>query len=303
MRAENSNKKESRLARLQRGQAMLEYWAVIPSAIMITIVAGLLAGGINNSFRATLNGLQQYCSSSQMVPTTANIFQHSIKSSASVYDAATNRTTVVYTVTSGTQPSISHWILGVPRDVADHVLQTSESWSWTDNDPTTGAVGMKFDLGYNPSGGTGSGNDVVHGNNGVGNGEDPQPPGNPPVNDGAGTSPGNPGNQGGANNTNNGNSGNNGNNGNGNGNNKARISHDYRSALLSPAQQTDGATETRYISITLEGTYQFANLTVTLKAGNTQVGTGTVSGPAVRDTNNNNNNQNSGSGSGDNGCA
>ena len=37
------------------------------------------------------------------------------------------------------------------------------------------------------------------GNNGVGNGEDPQPPGNPPINDGPGTSPGNPGNRGGAN--------------------------------------------------------------------------------------------------------
>ncbi len=31
------------------------------------------------------------------------------------------------------------------------------------------------------------------GNNGLGNGEDPQPPGNPPVNDGPGTSPGHPG--------------------------------------------------------------------------------------------------------------
>ena len=35
------------------------------------------------------------------------------------------------------------------------------------------------------------------GNNGVGNGSDPQPPGNPPVNDGPGTGPGNPGNKGG----------------------------------------------------------------------------------------------------------
>ena len=33
---------------------------------------------------------------------------------------------------------------------------------------------------------------VPKGNNGVGNGEDPQPPGNPPINDGAGTSPGTP---------------------------------------------------------------------------------------------------------------
>ena len=38
----------------------------------------------------------------------------------------------------------------------------------------------------------GSGKDV-RGNNGVGNGVDPAPPGNPPVNDGAGTEPGNPG--------------------------------------------------------------------------------------------------------------
>ena len=37
------------------------------------------------------------------------------------------------------------------------------------------------------------------GNNGVGNGQDPQPPGNPPINDGPGTGPGDPGNQGGAN--------------------------------------------------------------------------------------------------------
>jgi hypothetical protein len=36
------------------------------------------------------------------------------------------------------------------------------------------------------------------GNNGVGNGLDPQPPGNPPINDGPGTGPGNPGNQGGS---------------------------------------------------------------------------------------------------------
>ena len=35
-------------------------------------------------------------------------------------------------------------------------------------------------------------------NNGVGNGLDCQPPGNPPINDGPGTSPGSPGNQGGA---------------------------------------------------------------------------------------------------------
>ena len=33
---------------------------------------------------------------------------------------------------------------------------------------------------------------VPNGNNGVGNGVDPQPPGSPPINDGAGSSPGSP---------------------------------------------------------------------------------------------------------------
>jgi hypothetical protein len=42
----------------------------------------------------------------------------------------------------------------------------------------------------------GSGNNHRRGNNGVGNGCDPQPPGNPPVNDECGTTwPGNPGNR------------------------------------------------------------------------------------------------------------
>ncbi len=40
-----------------------------------------------------------------------------------------------------------------------------------------------------------SGRVVVRGNNGIGNGEDPQPPGNPKINDGPGTNPGNPGNK------------------------------------------------------------------------------------------------------------
>ena len=38
-------------------------------------------------------------------------------------------------------------------------------------------------------------NQPLHGNNGVGNGVDPQPPGNPRPNDGYGTGPGHPGNQ------------------------------------------------------------------------------------------------------------
>ena len=42
---------------------------------------------------------------------------------------------------------------------------------------------------------SGSGLVRVRGNNGVGNGIDGQPPGNPPINDGLETGPGNPGNK------------------------------------------------------------------------------------------------------------
>ncbi len=41
-----------------------------------------------------------------------------------------------------------------------------------------------------------SGSTTSKGNNGVGNGIDPPPPGNPPLNDGPGTGPGDPGNKG-----------------------------------------------------------------------------------------------------------
>ncbi|MCU0595637.1 MAG: carboxypeptidase regulatory-like domain-containing protein, partial [Desulfobacterota bacterium] len=56
---------------------------------------------------------------------------------------------------------------------------------------SAGESNSSIDFGfYKPSScGTGKGN------NGVGNGFDPQPPGNPPINDGHGTSPGHPGNK------------------------------------------------------------------------------------------------------------
>jgi len=55
----------------------------------------------------------------------------------------------------------------------------------------TGDSNTSIDFGYYLPG------DGGKANNGVGNGLDPQPPGNPPINDGEGTSPGDPGNQGG----------------------------------------------------------------------------------------------------------
>lgn len=62
------------------------------------------------------------------------------------------------------------------------------------------AEGRHYALALSPGGslGGGGGSPPSQGNNGVGNGLDPQPPGNPPINDGPGTGPGNPGNRGGA---------------------------------------------------------------------------------------------------------
>jgi hypothetical protein len=75
----------------------------------------------------------------------------------------------------------------------------------SDGDPTTHRSGLVIlaagqsnadvDFGFKSPAHS---NECGKGNNGVGNGEDPQPPGNPPINDGHGTSPGNPGNKGGA---------------------------------------------------------------------------------------------------------
>lgn len=66
------------------------------------------------------------------------------------------------------------------------------TYTCTSNGSSAHCVCTKCDAGYHLVHGA----CVPKGNNGVGNGLDPQPPGNPPVNDGPGTSPGNPGNKG-----------------------------------------------------------------------------------------------------------
>lgn len=58
------------------------------------------------------------------------------------------------------------------------------------------AMSLLLSTGMSSSAIAASGSAQSKGNNGVGNGLDPQPPGNPPINDGPGTGPGNPGNRG-----------------------------------------------------------------------------------------------------------
>jgi hypothetical protein len=85
--------------------------------------------------------------------------------------------------TGSVVPTTPEYLQGVIADV-DAVRQNAEVFK------TAGAtIVVKPDQTVSPS--------VPNGNNGVGNGIDPQPPGNPPINDGPGTAPGSPGNQGG----------------------------------------------------------------------------------------------------------
>ncbi len=149
--------KSSKWRRLQSGQALMEYWPTIPVAIAIMVSAGILVGFLNVAFLRTVNGLDGYCKAGTPAETVAEMHNHRIEASAAVYDPVTNRTTIAYTVTSGSSPSISHWVLGIPRSVADRIIQISEPAAWTDGDPTTGAVGLKFDIGYEADGGGGGG--------------------------------------------------------------------------------------------------------------------------------------------------
>ena len=81
-------------------------------------------------------------------------------------------------------PTTSAFLQNIIADV-NTVKQNAETYK------TGGAtIVVKPDQGVSPTN--------PKGNNGVGNGLDPQPPGNPPVNDGPGTGPGNPGNKGGS---------------------------------------------------------------------------------------------------------
>jgi hypothetical protein len=84
-----------------------------------------------------------------------------------------------YTTETHCPSSASRYTTSAPRPTT-----TSTGWTTGGYTTTTSRGGSSVIVGG-------------RGNNGVGNGYDPQPPGNPPVNDGAGTRPGSPGNRGG----------------------------------------------------------------------------------------------------------
>jgi len=54
--------------------------------------------------------------------------------------------TWTYNVTSGTQPSLSHWVIS--WCAPDAILDASEDWEYVAPDPLTGITGIKFDAGH-----------------------------------------------------------------------------------------------------------------------------------------------------------
>lgn len=156
-----------RWLRWQRGQAMAEYWVTIPAGIIIMLAAAGVVQFITGSLTQAVEGLE-YTGSVECAVTTpdedtgpiyADLSGHTIELIMNVYDEETDTTQIAYRVTSGGRHDISHWILGLPPGVAKHIIWTSEPWvdHTTKADPTTGMFGIKFDTGYDSSGGSDSG--------------------------------------------------------------------------------------------------------------------------------------------------
>jgi hypothetical protein len=153
----NTEKRESRWARLQRGQAMMEYWPAIPIAIAIMISAGALAQMLSGAFLSTADALNRSGMGVEVCndtventdgPDNVVMDDHKIETCSNVYDPETDTTTFCFTVTTGCSPSISHWTLGLPKAVADKLIDSSEAYENWGTDPTTGVTGIKFDTGY-----------------------------------------------------------------------------------------------------------------------------------------------------------
>jgi hypothetical protein len=137
--------------KLEKGQALVEYWPTIPVAIAVMVVASALLPILDRAFTRTADGLTGITCDAPVSEGSNRVDLdggHSIVVSSSVYDPVDDRTTVSFTVASGTQPSISHWVLGIDQATANRIIQSSEAYEPWGLDPTTGKYGIKFDIGY-----------------------------------------------------------------------------------------------------------------------------------------------------------
>ncbi|HLV35154.1 MAG TPA: hypothetical protein VKY59_08585 [Spirillospora sp.] len=148
-------KKESWWHRIQRGQALVEYWPTLPAGVMVMIAAAAIVGPLQTIYKTTTDGLSGItCETPQLGPTYTDLDGgHRIEVVSSNYNGS--ETTVVFKVSSGDKPSISHWVLGIDKATADKIVYSSEAYESWGLDPTTGKYGIKFDKGYEGKGGGG----------------------------------------------------------------------------------------------------------------------------------------------------
>jgi hypothetical protein len=157
------NHRESIWTKLQRGQAMLEYWPTLPVAITLLVISGGMTLWLRGAFMRTTEGLNraglsgEICDTTEDTPVVTDLGGHTIETSSIVYDPDDDTTTVTFTVTSSGEHDISHWLLGLPEDVAAKILDSSEPYENWQQDPTTGVWGIKFDTEYGGGGGGGNG--------------------------------------------------------------------------------------------------------------------------------------------------
>jgi hypothetical protein len=136
----------------ERGQAMMEYWPTLPAAVMVAIMASAIVGPIQQFLNLTTDGLSGVACDT---PTTQPNFVdleggHRIEVTSSNYDG--ENTTVTFKVSSGDSPSISHWVLGLDKDIV--IVDSSERYEDWGYDPTTYKYGFKFEEGYDGTGGS-----------------------------------------------------------------------------------------------------------------------------------------------------
>jgi hypothetical protein len=148
------------------GRSMRKSWYVV-------VVAGLAGCGSEPTGIPDPQG-PGAASASRVCVTTGGVSVHSLWSDG---DALTLDTC--------TPPSGALAKEGGPTGSASSASSAAAAGG---NDPASSPAGTSA-----PAAGDGATDD--NGNNGVGNGLDPQPPGDPPVNDGSGSSPGDPGNK------------------------------------------------------------------------------------------------------------
>jgi uncharacterized membrane protein YgcG len=138
--SQNTQQREAWWYRLQRGQALVEYWPTLPAAVMVMIVAGAMAGPIGRIFHQTADALNLVvCGQGAPAYFTLPIGQV-VEILGSEYDSENNRSTFTLSV-----PGDSRVILGLSEEDAQRIAQASQSYTDYQQDTTTSKWGVSFE--------------------------------------------------------------------------------------------------------------------------------------------------------------